>query len=87
MNAEYEPVPESLNYSPLVVSCIRTCIEADPSVRPDIVGVAAHIAERMLVHLDEMHRDQIHLEKKLEREQRRTQKSVSRLLYFPYITS
>ena len=74
MGAEYDPVPESLQYSEEVLTTIRKCIEADPTLRPDIVGVAAHLAHRILTHLDEVRRDQIHLEKKLEREQRRTQK-------------
>ncbi|ELU13079.1 hypothetical protein CAPTEDRAFT_223592 [Capitella teleta] len=74
VQADYEPVPESYGYSPLLLSTIRKCIEADPSKRPDIVGVAAHIADRMLIHLDTEHRSRIQLSSRLEREKRRTQK-------------
>ena len=46
----------------------------DAAVRPDIVQVAGHISEQILLHMDAQGREQIAVEKKLEKERRKTQK-------------
>ena len=50
------------------------CITADPKKRPDIVEVASHIADIMLSHMDQLKHREISLEKKLDRERKRTQR-------------
>ena len=47
---------------------ICSCLTAKEAARPDIIGVAAHVADVLLVHLDNIRQDHILLEKKLERE-------------------
>ncbi|XP_013394650.1 serine/threonine-protein kinase Nek10 isoform X4 [Lingula anatina] len=73
VEASYAPLPEGL-YSEKVSKTIKCCLTADPSQRPDIVQVAGVIAEEILQHLDLIKANQISLEKKLERERKRTQK-------------
>ncbi|XP_071485306.1 serine/threonine-protein kinase Nek10-like [Diadema antillarum] len=73
VEAEYAPIPEG-QYSELVVSTIDRCLNPKPEGRPDIVGVAAHIADKMMLQMDSLRASQISLEKRLERERKRTQK-------------
>ena len=56
----------------LSVSTSSSCITADPDKRPDIVGVAALISDRILLHMDNLHREHAILERKLDKERRKT---------------
>lgn len=51
-----------------------SCLTPKEAERPDIVGVAAHIADVLLLHLDNVQQESVQLEKKLERACKRTQK-------------
>ncbi|XP_041478409.1 serine/threonine-protein kinase Nek10-like isoform X2 [Lytechinus variegatus] len=73
VEADYEPLPAD-QYSDLVSTTIRRCLTADPEQRPDIVGVAGLIADMIMRHMDGLRTTQISLEKKLERERKRTQR-------------
>ena len=73
VDAEYPPLSEG-QYSDKVSSTIRKCLTVEPSERPDVVQLAAHIADIMLIHMDNVRRDNGKLDRKLEQERRRTQK-------------
>ncbi|XP_072042766.1 serine/threonine-protein kinase Nek10-like [Amphiura filiformis] len=73
VEAQYDPVPEG-SYSELVTNTIKSCLTAEADQRPDIVEVAGLIADVMMRHMDLLRTSQISLEKKLERERKRTQR-------------
>ncbi|XP_015752119.1 PREDICTED: serine/threonine-protein kinase Nek10-like [Acropora digitifera] len=73
VEAEYEPVPTG-QYSDKVSETISRCLTPNPDGRPDIVEVASIISEVMLVYVDKLRSNEISLEKKLERERKRTQR-------------
>jgi len=58
------------------VDAVFSCLTPKEAQRPDIVGVAAHIADVLLTHLDCVQQESVQLEKKLERACKRTQKYV-----------
>ncbi|KAM5188692.1 serine/threonine-protein kinase Nek10 isoform 6-T6 [Callospermophilus lateralis] len=73
VEAVYEPVPEGI-YSEKVTDTISRCLTPDAEVRPDIVEVSSMISDVMMKYLDNLSTSQLALEKKLERERRRTQR-------------
>ncbi|XP_074201490.1 serine/threonine-protein kinase Nek10 isoform X4 [Camelus bactrianus] len=73
VEAVYEPVPEGV-YSEKVTTTISRCLTPDAEARPDIVEVSSMIADVMMKYLDSLSTSQLALEKKLERERRRTQR-------------
>ncbi|XP_069329420.1 serine/threonine-protein kinase Nek10 isoform X3 [Eulemur rufifrons] len=73
VEAVYEPVPEGI-YSEKVTDTISRCLTADAEARPDIVEVSSMISDVMMKYLDNLSTSQLALEKKLERERRRTQR-------------
>uniref|UniRef100_A0A4W3JID0 Protein kinase domain-containing protein n=1 Tax=Callorhinchus milii TaxID=7868 RepID=A0A4W3JID0_CALMI len=73
VEAAYEPVPEGL-YSCKVLETIKRCLTSDAEARPDIVEVSALISDIMMKYMDDICTVQLNLEKKLERERRRTQR-------------
>lgn len=73
VEAKYEPVPTG-QYSDKVSETISRCLTPNPDGRPDIVEVASIISEVMLVYVDKLRSNEISLEKKLERERKRTQR-------------
>ena len=73
VQATYEAIPEG-KYSDQIVSTIQKCITVDPAERPDIVGVGAHMADKIMSHMDRTRQEQIKLEKKLEQEKKRIQR-------------
>ncbi|XP_069504875.1 serine/threonine-protein kinase Nek10 [Ambystoma mexicanum] len=73
VEAVYEPVLEGL-YSDKVACTIKRCLTPDAETRPDIVEVCALISDVMMKYLDGLSTSQITLEKKLERERKRTQR-------------
>ncbi|XP_054408449.2 serine/threonine-protein kinase Nek10 isoform X21 [Pongo abelii] len=50
------------------------CLTPDAEARPDIVEVSSMISDVMMKYLDNLSKSQLSLEKKLERERRRTQR-------------
>ncbi|XP_077159015.1 serine/threonine-protein kinase Nek10 isoform X3 [Paroedura picta] len=73
VEATYEPVPEG-TYSEKVSAIIKKCLTPDAETRPDIVEVSSMISEVMMKYLDVLSTSQLVLERKLEREKRRTQR-------------
>uniref|UniRef100_A0A8C2VRX1 Serine/threonine-protein kinase Nek10 n=1 Tax=Chinchilla lanigera TaxID=34839 RepID=A0A8C2VRX1_CHILA len=73
VEAVYEPVPEGI-YSEKVTSTISRCLTPDAEARPDIVEVSSMISDVMMKYLDNLSTSQLALEKKLDRERRRTQR-------------
>ncbi|XP_071811939.1 serine/threonine-protein kinase Nek10-like isoform X2 [Apostichopus japonicus] len=71
--ADYVPVEEG-EYSDLVIYTIQRCLTSEPKERPDIVQVASLISDVMMNYIDNLRSSQISLEKKLDRERKRTQK-------------
>ncbi|CAK6435702.1 unnamed protein product [Pipistrellus nathusii] len=73
VEAVYEPVPEGI-YSEKVTDTISRCLTPDAEARPDIVEVSSLISDVMMKYLDSLSTSQLALEKKLERERKRTQR-------------
>uniref|UniRef100_A0A8C4SZG6 Serine/threonine-protein kinase Nek10 n=1 Tax=Erpetoichthys calabaricus TaxID=27687 RepID=A0A8C4SZG6_ERPCA len=73
VEAVYEPVPEDV-YSKKVTDIITWCLTPDPDLRPDIVEVSARISDVIMKYVDGLGSTQISMERKLERERKRTQK-------------
>uniref|UniRef100_A0A8C0G1K3 Serine/threonine-protein kinase Nek10 n=1 Tax=Chelonoidis abingdonii TaxID=106734 RepID=A0A8C0G1K3_CHEAB len=73
VEAMYEPVPEGI-YSEKLSVTIKRCLTPDAETRPDIVEVSSVISDVMMKYLDGLSTSQFALEKKLERERRRTQR-------------
>ncbi|KAK2489420.1 hypothetical protein MC885_017198, partial [Smutsia gigantea] len=73
VEAVYDPVPEGI-YSEKVTDTISRCLTPDAETRADIVEVSSMISDVMMKYLDNLSTSQLALEKKLERERRRTQR-------------
>ena len=72
--SDYDKAKLTKNYSMLVSNVVQTCLRVDPAERPDIVGVAGVIAEKVLTYTDVVRYKCNNLEKKLEKEKNKTQK-------------
>ncbi|XP_062606120.1 serine/threonine-protein kinase Nek10-like isoform X2 [Saccostrea cucullata] len=73
VNAEYTAIPEGA-YSDRIIQTVRSCICKSVDDRPDTVQLASQIADKLLVHVDNLRINQITLEKKLEKEQKKSQR-------------
>uniref|UniRef100_A0A8D0DQ43 NIMA related kinase 10 n=1 Tax=Salvator merianae TaxID=96440 RepID=A0A8D0DQ43_SALMN len=73
VEATYEPIAEG-TYSEKVSTVIKRCLTPDAENRPDIVEVSSMISDVMMKYLDGLSVSQLVLERKLERERRRTQR-------------
>ncbi|NXI42985.1 NEK10 kinase, partial [Galbula dea] len=73
VGAVYEPVPEGL-YSEKVSFVIKRCLTPDAEARPDIVEVSSLLSDVMMKYLDVLSASHLMLEKRLDRERRRTQR-------------
>lgn len=62
----------------VVIKLSSRCLTVEPSERPDIVGVASFIVEEMMLHLESVRHKQFSLERKLEKERKRTQRHHSK---------
>ncbi|KAK7477969.1 hypothetical protein BaRGS_00030798 [Batillaria attramentaria] len=71
--AEYKPVPEEL-YSKRLIATIKRCLTVAPEERPDILGLCGELTDLLLVHIDNLRVTQTGLQRKLDRERKRTQK-------------
>lgn len=67
------PVPDFDLMIVMSSSSLR-CLTPDAEARPDIVEVSSMISDVMMKYLDSLSTSQLALEKKLERERRRTQR-------------
>ncbi|XP_078520087.1 serine/threonine-protein kinase Nek10 isoform X2 [Lissotriton helveticus] len=76
VEAVYEAVPAGV-YSEKVACTIQRCLTPDAETRPDIVEVCALISDVMMKYLDGLSTSQLILEKKLDRERKRTQRYFS----------
>ena len=68
------------SYSSLICTVVQNCLIVDPNKRPDIVGVGALIAEKILSYTDTVRYKCYGLEKKLEKEKSKTQKYANCIL-------
>uniref|UniRef100_H3AK26 NIMA related kinase 10 n=1 Tax=Latimeria chalumnae TaxID=7897 RepID=H3AK26_LATCH len=73
VEAVYEPIPQNV-YSEKLINTIKRCLTPDAETRPDIVEVSSMISDMMMKNMDGLSMSQLVLEKKLERERRRTQR-------------
>ncbi|NXP18297.1 NEK10 kinase, partial [Scytalopus superciliaris] len=73
VGAVYEPVPQGL-YSEKVSCLIKSCLTPDAEARPDIVEVSSLLSDVMMKYLDVLSTSHLMLEKKVDRERRRTQR-------------
>ncbi|NWR88474.1 NEK10 kinase, partial [Furnarius figulus] len=73
VGAVYEPVPQGL-YSEKVSLTIKSCLTPDAEARPDIVEVSSLLSDVMMKYLDVLSTSHVMLEKKVDRERRRTQR-------------
>ncbi|XP_059145403.1 serine/threonine-protein kinase Nek10-like [Physella acuta] len=71
--ADYKPIPEK-EYSPRLLQTIKSCLCVNPEDRPDILQLSGQLADILLTHMDQLRISQTALERKLERERKRTQK-------------
>jgi hypothetical protein len=62
------------SYSLQIKEIVSNCLLVEPNLRPDIVGVASLIAEKILTYTDTVRSRLANAEKKLERDNSRTQK-------------
>ncbi len=70
--ADYDQARLAAAYSsPLLLGVVRRCLVVDPGARPDIVGVAALVAEKILTYTDAVRHKCNGLERRLEREKSR----------------
>jgi NIMA (never in mitosis gene a)-related kinase 10 len=65
---------ERNSYSSLISQVVQTCLIVEPGKRPDIIGVASLVAEKILNYTDSIRYKCVSLEKKLEKEKNKTQK-------------
>lgn len=72
-------------YSAQVGLVVKNCLIIDPSKRPDIVGVASLIADKILTYTDTVRSKCTNLEKKLEKEKNKTQKMFCNKQDFNYL--
>lgn len=67
------PGPDIDQSAVISLSSLR-CLTPDAEARPDIVEVSSMISDVMMKYLDNLSTSQLALEKKLERERKRTQR-------------
>ncbi|XP_060555382.1 serine/threonine-protein kinase Nek10-like isoform X1 [Ruditapes philippinarum] len=73
VEGKYKPVPDGL-YSQRLVDTIKSCICPSADKRPDAVQLAGEMSDMILRHMDSLQTSQLTLERKLDRERKRTQK-------------
>lgn len=61
-------------YSNYIALFLSSCICKSVDDRPDTVELASQIADKLLVHVDNLRINQITLEKKLEKERKKAQR-------------
>ncbi|KAK7110811.1 serine/threonine-protein kinase Nek10-like [Littorina saxatilis] len=71
--AEYKPVDEVM-YSKRLTDTIKRCLTVAPEDRPDVLELCGGLTDLLLVYIDNLRVSQTSLQRKLERERKRTQK-------------
>ncbi|KAL8610125.1 hypothetical protein ACOMHN_024591 [Nucella lapillus] len=71
--AEYAPIGEE-SYSKRLADTVKSCLTVAPEERPDILELCASLTDLLLVYIDNLHISQNSLQRKLDRERKRTQK-------------
>ncbi|XP_076465974.1 serine/threonine-protein kinase Nek10-like [Babylonia areolata] len=71
--AEYAPITEDI-YSKRLIDTVKSCLTVAPEERPDILELCAGLTDLLLVYIDNLHISQNSLQRKLDRERKRTQK-------------
>lgn len=61
-------------YTVYIALFLSSCICKSVDDRPDTVELASQIADKLLVHVDNLRINQITLEKKLEKERKKAQR-------------
>ncbi|XP_050419048.2 serine/threonine-protein kinase Nek10 [Patella vulgata] len=75
VEAKYEAIPKG-DYSSRLINTVYSLIKVKPENRPDILEISAEVVDLILIHMDNLRTNQSSLEKKLDRERKRTQKHV-----------
>ncbi|XP_070565235.1 serine/threonine-protein kinase Nek10-like [Ptychodera flava] len=73
VEAQYDALPQGM-YTERVCQTIQRCLTPEKDDRPDIIQVAAVISDVFMIHMDRLRQNQISMERKLERERKRTQR-------------
>ncbi|ESO87353.1 hypothetical protein LOTGIDRAFT_146005, partial [Lottia gigantea] len=73
VEADYKPILRG-DYSQRLVDTVNSLIIVKPEDRPDILQVSAKVVDLILIQTDNLRSNQAGLEKKLNRERKRTQK-------------
>ncbi|KAL5007557.1 hypothetical protein ScPMuIL_016363 [Solemya velum] len=76
VEADFTPIPKE-EYSARLIQTVTSCICASAEKRPDVLQLAGSVVDIMLVHMDNCRIHQTSLERKLERERKRTQRHFS----------
>ncbi|BFZ02359.1 hypothetical protein BsWGS_05398 [Bradybaena similaris] len=71
--ADYKPISEKY-YSPRLLHTVKSCLSVSQEERPDILQLSGQLSDILLAHMDVLRISQTALEKKLDKERRRTQK-------------
>ena len=71
--ADYTPIPEK-DYTSRLIDTVSCCLRIDPDQRPDILGLSSELSDMLLLHMDALRINQTALERKLDKERKRTQK-------------
>ncbi|GFR67424.1 serine/threonine-protein kinase Nek10, partial [Elysia marginata] len=70
---DYKPIPHG-EYSTRLLQTIQSCLSVQPEDRPDILGLSGQLSNILLTKIDDLRISRTALEKKLDRERKRTQK-------------
>ncbi|XP_035825496.1 serine/threonine-protein kinase Nek10 [Aplysia californica] len=71
--ADYTPIPEK-DYSARLIETVKRCLTISPDHRPDILALSSELSNMLLVQMDSLRITQTALERKLDKERKRTQK-------------
>ncbi|PVD29855.1 hypothetical protein C0Q70_09112 [Pomacea canaliculata] len=71
--SEYKPIPDGL-YSERLTNTVRSCLTVSPEARPDVLELSGKLTDLILVYIDNLRITQAGLQRKLDRERKRTQK-------------
>ncbi|XP_013063092.2 serine/threonine-protein kinase Nek10-like [Biomphalaria glabrata] len=73
--AEFKPIPDK-DYSSQLLQTIKSCLSVNPDERPDILELSSQLTDLLLSYMDNLRISENALQRKLERERKRTQKYV-----------
>ncbi|PAA53032.1 hypothetical protein BOX15_Mlig010016g1 [Macrostomum lignano] len=76
VEGSYDPTPLQNHFSKQLLDVVAACLTVDSERRPDIVGVASLMAERVLRHLDLVQAQKAAADRRLHREKRRNRRRL-----------